>query len=105
MQQGKIIDLNNQPTLSDSTAGNLDHDSITLPICLQVVDKSCLVSEDEIAAAMRLILEKEHLLVEGAVGVALASLLQHRNSIKNQNIIIIVCGANISLKHLQTLIN
>ena len=41
-----------------------------------MIDRSVLVTEDEILRAMRLVLETEHWVVEGAAGVAMAAYLQ-----------------------------
>jgi len=42
----------------------------------KVVDKWILVSEEEIKEAMYLIAEKEHFIVEGSAGVAVAGYLK-----------------------------
>ena len=43
--------MEEQPTLSVSTAGGLEDEAITLPLCREVIDRSVLVSEDEILDA------------------------------------------------------
>lgn len=73
--KGSIVTQPNLPTLSDSTAGSLEADTITLSLCQQYVDDFVLVSEQEIQAAMRLLATEHHWMVEGAAGVALAGLL------------------------------
>src|SRR5262249_28232377 len=57
MKAGRILDVPEQPTLSESTAGGLEQDSVTLGVCKQVIDRSVLVSEAEILAAMRRVRE------------------------------------------------
>ena len=42
--------------------------SVTLDVCRRVIDRTVLVSEDEIRDAMRLVLRTEHWLIEGAAG-------------------------------------
>jgi threonine dehydratase len=54
IEAGRVVDCDCKPTLSDGSAGNMDHDSITLELCRKVVDDWLLVSEKEIASAMRL---------------------------------------------------
>jgi len=55
IKAGKILDdVEEWPTLSESTAGGLEAGSVTLHVCRNVVDRSVLVSEDEILSAMRL---------------------------------------------------
>jgi threonine dehydratase len=53
MRAGRILDVPERPTLSESTAGGLEPESVTLDICRRVVDRSVLVSEEEILAAMQ----------------------------------------------------
>jgi len=92
MRAGRIVDVPEEPTLSESTAGGLEPESITLDVCRRVVDRAVLVSESEIAAAIRLLLETEHWLVEGAAGVALAGFLRD----PRPNSAVVLCGRNLS---------
>ena len=55
-----------------------------------------LVSEAEILAAMRLILETEHWLIEGAAAVAVAAFLKEAPSYAGKRAVIVLCGRNIS---------
>ncbi len=104
VQAGKIVTFANKPTLSDSTAGNLDLDSVTFDFCKQYVDDYTLVSESEIAQAIKLFLTQEHMLVEGAAAVPLAALLKAKDKIQGKKIVIVVCGANITLERLKQVI-
>jgi threonine dehydratase len=92
MRAGRIVDVREEPTLSESTAGGLEPESVTLDVCHRVVDRAALVSEAEIAAAIRLLLETEHWLVEGAAGVALAAFLRD----PRPNAAVVLCGRNLS---------
>ena len=47
---------------------------------------------------MRLFVEKEHLLIEGAAAVAVAGFLKQRNDYRDQKVVIIICGGNIGLE-------
>ena len=99
-----IIEMKSLPTLSDGTAGGVEPDAITFPLCQQLVDDFVLVSEEEVKAAMRLFMETQHLLIEGAAGVALAAFLQQRERLQGQNVVIVICGANISLETLKAVL-
>lgn len=96
LRAGRILDFPEKPTCSESTAGGVEPGSITFPLCQQVIDRCVLVSETEIREAMRLLLEKEHWLVEGAAGVALAAFLTERERYTGKNIVVVLCGRNIS---------
>jgi threonine dehydratase len=62
------------------------------------------VSEEEIRAAMRLFIETQHQLLEGAAGVALAALLKQAARYRGQRVVVVICGANIGLSALQTVL-
>lgn len=96
IKAGKIIDVPEQPTLSDGTAGGMDHDSITFEICKNLIDDFVLVSEDEILNAMRLVLKHHHLVIEGSAGVAVASILKLKDQFVNKKVAAIICGGNVS---------
>jgi threonine dehydratase len=93
---GRIVDEASLPTLSDGTAGGIERDAITFELCEQLVDEFVLVSESEIAAAMRQFIDYEHQLIEGAAGVALAAMMKQRDSLAGRHIVVIVCGGNVS---------
>jgi threonine dehydratase len=103
MEAGRVIDVPEQPTLSESTAGGLEPESITLELCKNVIDRCVLVSEAEILAAMRLILETEHWLIEGAAAVAVAAFLKDPPSYTGKRAVIILCGRNVSPEALKRL--
>ena len=96
VRAGAIIDIETSPTLSDGTAGGIEPGSITFPLCQNVVDEWVLVSEDEIAHAMRLAIDTEHTLIEGAAGVALAAGMRYVRDHPGQTAVVVSCGANIS---------
>jgi threonine dehydratase len=96
MEAGRVIEVAEQPTLSESTAGGLEPESVTLPICRRVIDRSVLVTEEEILAAIRLLLRTEHWLVEGAAGVALAAFLKDAARYRGKRVAVVLCGRNLS---------
>lgn len=100
----KIVSVAARPTLSDGSAGGLEPGAITLGLCQQLVDRWVTVSEEEIKAAMRLFLETQHQLLEGAAGVALAAFLQNSAQYQGQKVVIVICGANIGPPTLQAIL-
>ena len=93
---GHIVDEASLPTLSDGTAGGIEQDAITFELCRRLVDDFVLVSEEEIAAAMRQFIDYEHQLIEGAAGVALAAMTRQRDSLAGRKVVVLVCGGNVS---------
>lgn len=100
---GHILDMESQPTLSDGTAGGIEANAITFPLCQRLVDDYLLVSEEEIRQAMRLCMETHHMLIEGAAGVSLAALLKTSECFREKTVVVVLCGANVSLETLRTI--
>jgi len=104
LNAGKIFDCLEEPTISDSTAGGLEPDSITFNLCAKLIDDHVLVTEDEIKQAMRLLIERERWIVEGAAGVALAALLKERERFAGRRVVVLLCGRNIAAEKLREIL-
>ncbi|MBK5074757.1 threonine/serine dehydratase [Budviciaceae bacterium CWB-B4] len=98
LKAGKIIEIEEQETLSDGTAGGVEPGAITFPVCQQVIDRCELVSEREIRDAMRLIARTDRWMIEGAAGVALATALRLAPEFQGKKIAVVLCGKNIVLE-------
>ena len=96
LDAGKIVEVPERPTLSESTAGGLEPESVTFELCRRVIDRSVLVTEDEILRAMRLMLQTEHWVIEGAAGVAVAAFLKDAARYRGKTAAIVICGRNLS---------
>ena len=105
MHAGKILNLDSKPTLSDGTAGGVEENSITFQICNRNIDETILVSETEIKNAMMAFIESEHLLLEGAAGTAVATLLKIKNELRGKRVGVVICGGNISLDVIKQILN
>jgi threonine dehydratase len=103
VEAGEILDLPSEATLSDGTAGGIEAGAITLPLNQAVVDEFVLVDELQIAAAMRLYVDRESQTIEGAAGVAVAALLARKEQVAGLNAVVVVCGGNIAEDKFATL--
>lgn len=101
VEAGRILDLPSLPTLSDGTAGGVEAGSITFGLCRDLVDEFITVTEAEISAALVQFMEAHHMLIEGSAAVPIAAFLKHRDHFAGKHVIIVLCGANISLDTLQ----
>lgn len=97
LQAGAIVDTPDVPTLSDGTAGAVEPGSITFPICQAVIGRYVTVSERQIAAAMRLVAETDHWMVEGSAGAALAGLVHVQADFRGRKVAVVLCGRNIAV--------
>lgn len=105
VKSGKILDLPSSPTLSDGTAGGLEPGTITYEMCRDWVDLFVTVTEDEIKNSLVEFIQNHHMLIEGAAAVSVASYLKMKDNFTGKNVVIIICGANISLETLAEVIS
>ncbi len=104
IQAGRILEMESKPSIADGTAGGIDPDTITFDICRKFVDDFILVSEDEIKAAIRFMIDKHQLLVEGAAALSVAAFIKEKQHFVNKNVVLIVSGKKISLDHLKAIL-
>jgi len=104
VKAGEILDLPSNPTLSDGTAGGIEAGAITFDICRDVASKYVVVTEAQIAHAMREFIDSHHLLLEGAAGVAIAGFLEIADDYAGKNVVIVICGGNIRRETLKKII-
>lgn len=70
--------------------------SLTFPVLRDLVDQIVLVSEEEIADAMLLLLERKHVVAEGAGAAPLAALLNGSVTIRpGSTVVLVISGGNI----------
>ena len=103
IKAGHILEVPEEPTLSESTAGGLEPGSVTLDVCSHVIDSSVLVSEAEILDAMRRVRDLKGWIIEGAAAVAVAAFLKDAGRYKGKRVAVVICGANVSEKVLSAL--
>jgi len=95
MLAGEIIEVPEKPTWSTSTAGGVEPGAITLEMCRRVIDRSILVTEEEILDAARRVYRDDAQLIEGAAAVAVAALLKSAADYAGKTVVIVVCGGNV----------
>jgi threonine dehydratase len=64
-----------------------------------------LVDDDEIAAAIRLLLSTARQVVEGAGAAAVAAAMKERDRLAGKNVGLILSGGNITIDQLSRIIN
>jgi len=104
LKAGRILDIESKPTISDGTAGGIEPGSITLELCRELVDDFIIVTEEEIKKAIRLVLEKHYMLVEGGAALTVASFIKTKQRYENKNVILIISGAKIGLDQLRSVL-
>jgi threonine dehydratase len=92
-------------TLSDSTAGAIEPQSITIDLCRALIDHWILVEEKDIAAAMRYLFFEHRVIAEGAGALSVAAYLKESEQFKGRSCALVVCGANIDPRRFLTVVS
>ena len=102
-QEGTPITLDQAETFADGIAVKHPGD-ITYQLVEQYVDEIVTVSEDEIAAAILALIEKQKVIAEGAGAVSVAAVLFHKLPVEGKKVVCIVSGGNIDVNILSRVI-
>ena len=94
---GGLLELPWQASLADGVVGLVEPDAITYELCRTCVDEWVLLSEAEIAVALRLLMVEHSILVEGAGALSVAAYRQTRRRWAGASAVCLVSGARISL--------
>ncbi len=103
VNEGKICHLDSVSTIADGIAvkqpGNLTYD-----LCKKYVDKIVTVNDDETAAAILALMERQKVVAEGAGAVAVAAVMFDKLPIKGKKVVCLVSGGNIDVNTLNRVI-
>ena len=102
-QERTPITLDQAETFADGIAVKHPGD-ITYQLVEQYVDEIVTVSEDEIAAAILALIEKQKVIAEGAGAVSVAAVLFHKLPVEGKKVVCIVSGGNIDVNILSRVI-
>jgi len=97
VRAGRLLELPSAPSLSDATVGLLEAGAITFPVCQAVVDDWIVVDEPAIRSALRLVLERQSLLIEGASALPVAALLATRDRWRGARVALVLSGSHVAL--------
>ncbi|MEN8262156.1 MAG: threonine ammonia-lyase [Nitrospirota bacterium] len=103
-REKKITRRSPMSTLADGIAiGQVG--SRTMELINTYVDDIVMVSEDAIARAILLFLERNKLVVEGAGAVPLAALKENKDRFRGKRVVLVVSGGNIDFTLIDKIIN
>jgi len=103
LQQNEPVLLPAAPTLADGIAVRRSG-AVTLPLLRQYVDQIVTVEEEEIAAAILVLLEREKTLAEGAGAAALAAALYGKIGCRGERLAVLISGGNLDVSMLARII-
>lgn len=93
VQAARCVETPIEETIADGLAGRFVAE-FTLELTQKYVDEVVLVSENGIKEAIKLMIENEHMLIEGAAAVGIAALLEKKIKTHGK-IVVILTGRNI----------
>ena len=103
IEVGKIQKLDKVSTFSDAIAIKKPNE-LAFDLCKKYVDEIVTVSEDEIASAILVLLEKQKLMCEGAGAVSFAAIMHEKIDIKNKKTVALLSGGNLDVNILSRII-
>lgn len=103
VKRGEMVTLDYVNTFADGIAVKRPGD-ITYEMISKYVDDMAVVSEDEIAAAILALMEKQKLVAEGAGAVAVAAAMFNKFDLHDKKVVCLVSGGNIDVNILNRVI-
>lgn len=102
----KIVSHYIAPTIADGCAVKVPGE-MTFEIASQLVDEVVLVSEEEIATALKNLLQRGKTVVEGSGALTAAALFSGRidQYVRNKKVVAILSGGNIDLKRVSDIVD
>jgi threonine dehydratase len=103
LQKGHPEGVDDPRTIADGIAtGGISE--LTFGLVREHVDEVVVVSDDEIANAVLVLLERAKQLVEGAGAASVAALLSDDLDVTDETVVPLLCGGNIDMSMLQTVL-
>ena len=96
LDRDKIVCLEKVRTIADGISVKEPGD-LTFEMCRNYVDQVVTVSDDEIAAAILTLMEKQKMVSEGAGAVSLAAVLFNKLPVEGKKVVCIISGGNIDV--------
>jgi len=105
IKAGRILEIESKPTISDGSAGGIEAGSITFDLCREYVDDFVIVDEEEIIDAIKLVIDKHSMLIEGAAALPVAGLLKEKERFAGKRVVLVLSGARIGLETLSEILS
>ena len=103
LEKQKIMTLKEVSTIADGIAV-MNPGEKTVKLIQENVDEMVSVSDDEIAATILLLLEREKLVVEPAGASSLAAVLNHKMDVTAKRVVCVLSGGNIDVSFIHKVV-
>ncbi len=101
---GKPEKLAEVSTMADGIAVKMPGDN-TFAMCQKYVDGVVTVTEEEIASAILMLVEKHKMVAEGAGAVSVAAAMTNKVDIKGKKVVCVVSGGNVDINILDRILD
>ncbi len=106
LKAGKPVPVDEVESLADALGGTIGlENKITFDMTRRYIDDTVLLSEDEIAEAMRLLFHKDHLVAEGGGAVGVGALTTGKIKLDDGPIAIVVSGCNVDMTKFKSIVD
>ena len=102
-KSGELESTETANTIADGLATRQAFE-LTIGIIRDNIDDFVLVSEDEIRDAIRLYVEKAHVIAEGAGAAPLAAAYKMRDRLKGKKVVLVLSGGNLTAEMLKNIL-
>ena len=103
IHEGVPVHLDSVSTIADGIAVKQPGEN-TYELCKQYVDEIVTVNDDETAAAILALMERQKVVAEGAGAVAVAAVMFHKLPVDGKKVVCLVSGGNIDVTSLNRVI-
>ena len=98
LKAGHLVNVDEIPSLADALGGSLGAENhYSFEITKNLIDETLLISEDEIAAAMRTLFIEDRIVAEGGGAVGVGALMSGRLNLADGPVAIIISGCNVDM--------
>jgi threonine dehydratase len=99
LRAGHLVEIEAGESIADGLGGNADPETITFELIQRYVDRIVTVSEEDLAAAIVGLVDKEHLIA------ASAAILSTRVEVSGRKVAAIVSGSNVDRNRLMSVLS
>jgi threonine dehydratase len=100
---GRLVEIDEKPTVADAVAGAIEPGSITFPLCRDLVDAIEVVPEAFVVRALALVHERHGRMIEGAGALPFAALRGASAARKGRTAVAVASGGNIAVERFRAL--
>ena len=96
IKEGRPVIIEEKDTLADSLLGGIGlNNRYTFDMVQQFVDQIVLVNEEEIALGIACMLDKHHMLIEGAAAAGIGAILKNKIQL-GSHVVIVISGSSVN---------